>query len=235
MPNVPKMNGLTLYGIQIESISFYVNRYNGSKDLTDILQYNITSDTIENISSLSVPSEGGLALKGKDSKYIYYFGGFDMKTSIHRFNSETKATVKLGTVLPSTVYYAAGLTTSQSAFIIDGRTLKIMEFDLASGSVNIIGNLPFENGTVISTASITDNSSDRVWLFPVSWDKLNNPVKIFNSKTRHTANPHQNVSVPSLSVNPATVSTGRYGYIIGGIGRKSEPDGTKHPSHGILR
>jgi hypothetical protein len=31
------------------------------------------------------------------------------------------------------------------------------------------------------------------------------------------------------------VSAGRYGYIIGGVGNAAELDGTKHPSHGILR
>jgi hypothetical protein len=212
-----------------------MNRENGNNHTSDILQYNITSDTLEKISSLSSPTRGGLALKDKDGKYIYYFGGTWTSTVIHRFNPETNATVKLSTVLPSDVVNAAGVTTSQSAFIFNGRYRKIIEFDLATETVDEIGQRSFGNDSVVSTASITDSASNRTWLFSTSWDKFNNPVETFNSETRLTSYPNHDINVPSLYRKPAAVSAGRYGYIIGGIGRETESDGTKHPSRGILR
>jgi hypothetical protein len=212
-----------------------MNRSVGSLAVSDILQYNITSDTIQKVSSLSVPTEGGLALKSNDSKYIYHFGGWDARTAIHRFNPEIKATVKLSTLLPSEVFNAAGVTTSQSAFIVNGREENILEFDLATETVKEIGNLSFGNGKVLSTAIIPYSSFNRVWLFPASLGKLSNRVKMFNSETRVSSDPHQNISVPSLYYKPVTVSAGRYGYIIGGVGNVPEFVGSKHPSHGILR
>jgi hypothetical protein len=211
-----------------------MNRSVGSRAVSDILQYNISTDTIGKVSSLSVPTEGGLALKSMDSKYIYHFGGWDTRKAIHRFNLEMKATVRLTTLLPSEVFNAAGVTTSQSAFIVNGREGNILEFDLGTETIKEIGNLSFGNGTVRSTAIIMDSSSNRVSLFSASLDRLNR-VKIFNPETRVSSDPHQNVSVPSLYYKPATVSAGRYGYIIGGIGMVAESDGTKHPSNGILR
>jgi hypothetical protein len=212
-----------------------MNRETGNIHFSDILQYNITADTIEKVSELSFPMSGGLALNSKDSKYIYHFGGSNMKTAIHRFNRATKATIRLNTVLPSDVVEAAGVTTPYSAFIFDGREGNIMEFDTTSEILRKIGNLSFGNITVFSTASITDSASNRVWLFPASWNKPTNRVKIFNLVTRLTSNPRQNVSVPSLYKFPATESAGRYGYIIGELGSEAESDGTKHPSRGILR
>jgi hypothetical protein len=127
------------------------------------------------------------------------------------------------------------VTTSQSAFIFNGGYGNIMEFNTTSETIQEIGNISFRNGTVSATVSITDSASKRVWLFPGSEDKPTNRVKIFNLENHLTSNPHQNVSVPSLYLKPATVSAGRYGYIIGGIRSLSESDGTKHPSNGILR
>jgi N-acetylneuraminic acid mutarotase len=112
-----------------------MHRFTGSNEVSDILQYNITSDTIEKVSSLSYPTYGGYAVKGKDSQSIYYFGGWNTKTAIHRFNPATKATVKLSTVLPSDVYNQAGMTSQQSAMIFNGRNGSILEFNVASETV----------------------------------------------------------------------------------------------------
>jgi hypothetical protein len=160
-----------------------MNRYTGNTVTSDILQYRITSDTKEKVSSQSEPTHGGLALKGKDSKYIYYFKGVDTGISIHRFNTETKTTVKLSTVLPSVVYDAAGVVSSQSAFIFDGHRQNILEFDLDTETVKIVGDLSFRNDTVYFTASITDSASNTAWLFPGYSSKLINRVKIFSSAT----------------------------------------------------
>jgi hypothetical protein len=50
----------------INCILFYINRYHAHGYSSDILQYNISSDTIEKVSSLSSNTHGGVALKGKD-------------------------------------------------------------------------------------------------------------------------------------------------------------------------
>jgi hypothetical protein len=176
-----------------------------------------------------------LALKGNDSKYIYYFGGCNTESAIHRFNLATKSTVKLSAILPTFVYHAAGDTKNQSAFIFNSEHGNIMEFNTTSETVKEIGKMSLGNGPVFSTASITDSTSTKTWLFSDPYGKPNNSVEIFNFETRLTSNPDQNVSVPSLSGTPATVSAGRYGYIIGGFGRRTGSGGTKHHSHGILR
>jgi hypothetical protein len=218
-----------------EYFSFYMNRYNGNESYADILRYNITSDTIEKVSSLSSPTSGGLVLKSKDANFIYHFGGTSTRTAIQVFNPAKKITVTLNTVLPSEVLHSDGMTINHTAFICSGRTEKILEFNLASETVKTVGRLLFGNETVISTAIITDNTSNRVWLFPGSEGRLNNRVMIYNSESKLTSTTQKNVSVPSLYFKPATVSTGRYGYIIGGLGRVPEPDGSDHPSKGILR
>jgi hypothetical protein len=214
--------------------SFTLRRYNGGRS-SDILQYNITSDTIKKVSSLSSSSSSGLALKGKDNKYIYYFGGSNTLTQIHRFDTVTKATVKLSTVLPSEVYVAAGLSTKHSIFIFNGKQNNILRFNLDSETVKIVEDLSFGNDTVSSTSCVTDSTSNKVWILRGSGSKLANQAMIFNTISELTATPHPNVSLPSLCCKPTTVSTGRYGYIIGGIGKVPESDGRKHPSHGILR
>jgi hypothetical protein len=161
-----------------------MNRFTGESDVSNIIQYNITSETIHKASSLSSPTAGGLAPKGKDSKYIYYFGGQSTEKIIHRFNPATEATVKLRTDLLSDVMWAAGVITPDSAFIFNGRIGDIIKFDLTSETVEGIGNLTFESDTVISTATITDSASNKVCLFPASFEKYNNRVKVFKSETR---------------------------------------------------
>jgi hypothetical protein len=212
-----------------------LNRYDGSEHFPDIYRYNITSDTIQKVSSLSFPTNGGLALNVMDSQFIYFFGGDNSKRTIQKFNPATKVTEKLGAVLPFDVNYAAGAVSSQSAFIFNGRSENILEFDLESETVKIVGDLSFRNGTVSSTASIIDSSLNGVWIFPGSDDKLTDGVKMFNLETKLASNPHHHLSIPPLFHSPATVSAGRYGYIIGGIGRISKSSGIQHPSQGILR
>jgi hypothetical protein len=184
------------------------------------------------VSSLSSPTSGGLALKGNDSKSIYFFE----RTKIHRFNPETKVTVELSTVLPSGVQFAAGITINQSAFLFTIHSGVIQEFNMQSETVKIIGDLWFGDVISYSTASITDSSSNTVWLFPGSDEKHINRSLIFDPETKLTStSPYQNERFASLNQYPATVSTGRYGYIIGGIGRTPNPDGSKYSSNGILR
>jgi hypothetical protein len=218
----------------LTSNSFILSRHKSNDDSSDILQYNITSDTIKKVSSLSSGSKYGLALKGKESKYIYYFGGDRNRTLIHRFDTATKVTVKLNTVLPSEVHFAAGVTTKHFAFIFNEFKHNILRFNLDSEKVQIVEDLPFVNGSVGSTACIADSVSKRVWILPGSSSNTPNRAMIFNTISE-IITPHPNVSVPYLTTNPATVSTGRYGYIIGGIGSVFESDGSKHPSDGILR
>jgi hypothetical protein len=217
------------------NIWFYLNRVNGHAHFSDIIRYNITSDKVEKVSSLSFPSNGGLAVKAMDSQFIYYFGGDNSERTIQKLNPATNVNKKLDTVLPFDVNYAAGAVSSQSAFIFNGRSKNILEFDLESETVKIVGDLSFGNGTVRSTASVIDSSWNMVWIFPGSYSKLSIGAKMFNLETKLASNPHHHVSFPPLFRSPATVSAGRYGYIIGGIGRKTKSSEIQHPSQGILR
>jgi hypothetical protein len=110
---------------------------------SNIVEYKISSDTITTVSSLSSATDGGLALKAKDSQNIYFFGGEKTSRAIHRFNPATKVTIKLRTVLPSDVLYAAGVVIHQSAFIFNGRGGVVLEFDLNSETVKIVAGLSF--------------------------------------------------------------------------------------------
>jgi hypothetical protein len=219
-----------------KQIFYTTNRFTGDYSVSDILQYNISSDTIEKVSALSDSSKGGVALKGKDSKTIYYFGGGRTRKVIHKFSPETKVTKQLITILPSDFDYGAGVTINSSCFLFNAPQRNILEFDLDHETVKIIGELSFgARNQIASTASITDGTSNKVWLFPGHSEELDNHVMIFNPETKLVSKPLQNVSGPSLYYKPATVSTGRYGYIIGGIGNVPETDGSKHPYNGILR
>jgi hypothetical protein len=104
----------TLINVQMsnvkENFPFYMNRYNGNESYADILLYNIASDTIEKVSSLSSPTSGGLVLKSKDANFIYHFGGTSTRTAIQVFNPAKKITVTLNTVLPSEVLHSDGMT-----------------------------------------------------------------------------------------------------------------------------
>jgi hypothetical protein len=192
-----------------------MNRYNGKDYSSDILEYKISSDMINIVSSLS--STTGLAIKAKDSQNIYFFGGEKTRREIHRFNSATNVTIKLRTVLPSDVFYAAGVVLNQSTFIFSGRGGNILEFNLNSETVKIVADLSFRSGPVDRTASITDSTSNRVWLFPGSTERLTHRVIIFNLEIKLISNVHKNISIPLLHHTTAPVSTGRHGYIIGGI------------------
>lgn len=224
--------------------------FNGDRSVPDILQYNISSDTICKVSKLSENSRGGLALKGKDSEIIYYFGGGRARRLIHKFNPATKLTECLITMFPTDVEYAAGFVppnnnnnnNNSSWFIFNGKKRNILEFDPEHETVKIIGrdNLSFGNhNQIASTVSIySEKDNKQVWLFPGHDEELTNHVMVFNTETKLLSPPppHMNVNGPALYYTPATVSTGgRYGYIIGGIGNVPESDGSKYPNNGILR
>jgi hypothetical protein len=88
----------------------------------DILRYSIFRDKIERVSSLSTSLWGGLPLLAKDGKTIYYFGDSSNPRSVHKFNSETNLTVLLPSELPSSVYYAGGVSINGTLFIFDRTT-----------------------------------------------------------------------------------------------------------------
>jgi glutamine cyclotransferase len=133
-------------------------------------------------------------MKSRDSQSIYYFCG-KRDRSIHRFDPVTKVTVKLSTVLPSDVIFAAGVTTLQSAFIFDAHGGKVLEFDLEAETVRIIRKLSFGDERVFTTVSVTDITSNRVWIFGTTRTGLTNEVKIFNTRSKLISNVNINISV----------------------------------------
>jgi hypothetical protein len=173
----------------------------------------------------------GLALKSEDSQSIYYFGGI-RERSIHRFDPVTKVTVKLSTVLPSNLRFAAGVTTLQSAFIFDAHGREVLEFDLEAETVKIIGELSFGDEFVRGTVSVKDITSNSVWIFGITRTGL--AVNIFNTASKLTSNPNIYISVP-LDVIPAVVSAGRYGYLFGVHRSVRDSSESTFSSYNILR
>jgi hypothetical protein len=60
----------------------------------------------------------------------------------------------------------------------------------------------------------------------------------FKTNLQENENKHRNAdttSLPTLSNVPVSVRDGSHGYIIGGIGRVPEGDGSFHPSNGMVR
>jgi hypothetical protein len=189
------------------------------------------------VSSLTQATYGGLALRAKDGTTIYYFGGLGNERRVHKFDSISISTVRLPTTLPSDVFFSCGVSMSGTIFLFDGKEKKLMEFSEESGTARIIGDLPFENGpsAVYSTTAIPDGK-DGVWLFAGDTPKSTNPILLFNTTTKDIYSSSANTtSLPTLYYLPASVSDGRYGYLIGGLGRAKESDGSTHPSNGILK
>jgi hypothetical protein len=122
----------------------------------DILQYSVSLDKVEKVSSLCQATSTGIALKAKDSTTIYYFGGSLSLTSVHKFDSLTNSTVRLPTDLPSSVRYSGGISRTGTIFVFNGLHRKIMEFSEETETAKIIGDLPFQNDTsaVYSTTAI---------------------------------------------------------------------------------
>jgi hypothetical protein len=179
---------------------------------------------------------GGLALIAKDGTTIYYFGGSRSVTSVQKFDTLTNCTLRLPTILPSDVFLSGGVSMSGTIFLFDGRKEKLMEFSEDTATARIIGELPFQNGayTVLSATAILD-SKDGVWLFAGDYEKPMNPVLLFNTTTKDVSSSSANTThFPTLSY-PASISDGHSGYLVGGLGRAKESDGSTHLSNGILR
>jgi hypothetical protein len=204
-------------------------------NFADILRYSISQDQIEKVSSLSTVTHGGLAILAHDEKSIYYFGGnTSLSTTVYKFDIETNLTLRLPKELPSPVFTAAGMSVNGTIFIFNGRQGNILEFSETSETAVIIGDLPFQsvNSTVSSTTAIP-NGNDGVWLF--AGNRPTNPVLLFNTVNKVVYIPTENVtSLPTLFFQPASVWEGRHGYLIGGLGRAPEIDGSYHPMNGIL-
>jgi hypothetical protein len=203
---------------------------------SNILRYSVSLDKVEKVSSLLEPNYGGLALLAKDGTTIYYFGGSRSVTSVQKFDALTNSTLRLSTILPSDVFLSGGISMSGTIFLFGGRKEKLMEFSEDTATARIIGDLPFQNGTytVLSTTAIHDGK-DGVWLFAGDYAKPTNPVLLFNMTTENVYSSSANTTnFPTLSY-PASISDGHSGYLIGGLGRAKENDGSTNPSNGILR
>jgi hypothetical protein len=133
--------------------------------------------------------------------------------------------------------FAAGTSANGTIIIFNGIGRNILEFDEATETAKIIGDLPFQNGTstVESTTAITDGK-DGIWLFGTSNPKPTNPVLHFNMVNRIVSIPPVNrTALPTLYSAPAAVWDSGNGYLIGGIGRAPELNGSYHLTNGILR
>jgi hypothetical protein len=203
---------------------------------SNILRYSVSLDKVEKVSSLLEPNYGGLALIVKDGTTIYYFGGSRSVTSVQKFDTLTNSTLRLSTILPSDVFLSGGVSMSGTIFLFGGRKEKLMEFIEDTETARIIGELPFQNGTytVLSTTAVPDGK-DGVWLFAGDYEKPTNPVLLFNTTTKDVSSSSANTTnFPTLSY-PASISDGHFGYLVGGLGRAKENDGSTHQSNGILR
>jgi hypothetical protein len=220
------------YNIKIMEIK----RYNGTGGTVDILRYSISLDTIDKVSSLSTATHGGLALQASDGKSIYYLGGNPINTLVQKFSRETNVTVRLPTALPSPVSYAGGVSINETILIFNGRQRNVLEFNQETEIAEIIGELPFQTGnsTVYSTTAIP-SGLDGVWLFAGHDPNPTNPVLLFNTANKVVYIPTVNsTSLPSLHASPVSLWDGSHGYLVGGLGRVQESDGSYHPTNGIL-
>jgi hypothetical protein len=191
------------------------------------------------VSSLIRASAGGLALRGNDGKSIYYFGGIPTYTIIQKFDTETNYTSQLPAILPSTVMFASGVSNSNGIiFIYNGFTRKIIEFEEGSETMKIIADLPFQSSPVIATAAIPNGHEDGgIWIFAANKPRSTNPILWFSMVTKAVSIPTGNSTsqFPTLFETPSTVMDGCNGYIIGGLGKAMESDGSYHRTGGILR
>jgi hypothetical protein len=133
--------------------------------------------------------------------------------------------------------FAAGTSANGTIIIFNGIRRNILEFDEATETANITGDLPFQNGTSTlgSTTAIPDGK-DGIWLFGTSDPKPTNPILHFNTVNRTVSIPPVNrTALPTLYADTAAVWDSQHGYLIGGIGRAQEANGSFHPTNGILR
>jgi hypothetical protein len=216
-------------------------RYTDSAITGDIIRYSIADDKAVKVSSLITPSGGGRAFQGKDKKSIYYFGGTSTYLNIQKFNTDTNSMVTLPTALPSAVLFGSGVSTNDRSgiiFIFGGNNRDVMEFDEASETAYVIAALPFQSSPVLATAAIPNGKEDGgVWIFAGNNPKVANPILLFNTKTKAVSIPAGNSTsqLPPLYEILCAVTDGRSGYIIGGLGRVPGPDGSYHPTNGMLR
>jgi hypothetical protein len=204
----------------------------------DILRYSVSLDIVEKVSSLNKAKFGGIALQASDRKTIYYFGGDPDQTDVHKFDSSTNVTVRLSEALPSSVRDAGGISIDGEMFLFDGLRGKILQFSEESETARVIGELPFCNSSSskVSSTTVIGNGSGGVWLFAGNSIKPDNPILLFNTTTKDVSILSTNTSsIPTLYVHPASVFDGRDGYLIGGLGRTRENDGSTHPGSGFLR
>jgi hypothetical protein len=202
----------------------------------DIQRYSISLDKIEKVSSLITPTRGGLALQSNDGKSIYHFGGLSSRT-VHNFNIETNVTLALPTALPYSLFASSGVSVGGTHFIFNAAAREVWEYSEELQTVKIIGDLPFQYGwfPVMSTAAIR-TADGGVWLFAGNDPKAPAPVILFNVTTKDVNNQVANTTyLPTLYEEPASVSDGKHGYLIGGLGRLPEADGSYYPTNGILR
>jgi hypothetical protein len=213
-----------------------MDRWNGIGSTADILRYSTCLDKVKKVPSFTTAIDGGLALLATDGKSIYYFVGFHTPTPVHKFNIETNLTVRLPMVLPSLINLAGGVSTNGTMFIFNGARNHVLEFNPESETGEVIGELPFQNGTstVYSITAIT-NGQDGVWLFAGNYPNATNPVLFFNSRNKIVQNPlTDTIPLPTLYAATASVSDGRKVFLIVGMGSLPEHDGTHYPTNGVL-
>jgi hypothetical protein len=159
---------------------------------------------------------------------------------VQQFDIETHLTKQLPTELPSRILLrAAGVSCNGTIFIFNGIESIIMEFSEQFGTAQIICALPFLSSYYygpISTTAI-HNGHDGVWLFAGYSSEATNPILFFNTTDKVVFIPslkNATSTLPNLFDVPASMSDGRQGYLIGGLGRLSEHDGSYHPTNGII-
>jgi hypothetical protein len=215
-----------------------VNRFDATRSATaDILRYSVSFDKIEKVSSLSVATGGATALAADDGTSIYYFGGTEFGTLVQKFDTLTNLTVQLPTRLPSGLQFAGGVSFNGTIYIFDGQHGSILQFNEESETTTIIGHLPFQLGTgIVTSTTVLPFGKDSVWIFAGNDPKASNPILNFNMTSNSVSIPSLNTSsLPTLYLLPSGVSDGKFGYLIGGLGRAPESNGSYHPSNGILR
>jgi hypothetical protein len=203
----------------------------------DILRYSVSLDKLEKVSSLSSAATGGLALSGKDGRTIYFFGGYPDYDAVHKFDSITNVTVRLSIALPSSPAYAGGVSINGTMLLFDGRGRNILEFSEETETARVIGELSFYNSTIsVSTVTALSDNKDGIWLFAGDQRKPTYPILQFNTTTRAVQIPNADTTaLPTLYYAPEPVRDGSHGYIIGGIGKSPEGDGSFHPGSGMIR
>jgi hypothetical protein len=230
-----------LSSFKVKYLTFFCRNLENSSYTTAIFRYSISTDSLQLIESLGKNIGGGVAFRSDDGSSIYYVGGWEQPKLIHEFSTITNnTTIQLSSsLLPSPVEEATAVTINKTAFIFNGRYRNILEFDMESDTARIIAELPFWYGknTVLSTAAIFDGR-DSVWLFAGEFQKPHHPILRFNTTSKLVSIPEQDEAskVPTFCcfLAAGSIWDGQDGYILGGIGRTSESDGSYHPTNGIL-